>query len=59
MILDFKTDRIRQEQLSERAEAYKAQVLAYASALSRIYQRPVKSAQLYFFELNQFVEVSM
>ncbi len=59
VILDFKTDRIRPEQLAERAEVYKPQVMAYASALSRIYQMPVKSVQLYFFERNQFVEVSM
>ena len=59
VILDFKTDRIRPEQLADRAGAYRSQVLAYASALSRIYKMPVKSVQLYFFELNQFVDVPM
>lgn len=57
IILDFKTDRIKQEELSDRVEHYRPQVIAYASALSRIYKKPVKSVQLYFFELNQFVEV--
>lgn len=59
VILDFKTDRIGPEKLAERVDFYKPQVKAYATALTRIYQIPVKSVQLYFFALNQFVEVMM
>lgn len=59
VILDFKTDRISTEDLASRVEFYRSQVMAYASALSRIYQKPVKSVMLYFFALNEFVEVMM
>ena len=30
---------------------------AYAEALSRIYEMPVKAKYLYFFQLGRFVEV--
>ena len=33
------------------------QVLAYASALERIYEKPVKASLLYFFRLGEFVPV--
>ncbi len=57
IVLDFKTDRVTEQTLPKIAEQYKAQVLAYASALKRIYQKPVKSAWLYFFATNSFVDV--
>ena len=56
-VLDFKTDYVTEETLPKAAEKYRPQVLSYAQALSRIYQRPVKSAQLYFFGLDRFVDV--
>ncbi len=56
-ILDFKTDRVTEQTISQVADQYRSQVQAYASALSRIYQKPVKSASLYFFNLNRFVDV--
>ncbi len=56
-ILDFKTDRVTQASLPRLVESYRSQVKTYAHALSRIYQRDVKASYLYFFELNQFVEV--
>ena len=56
-VLDFKTDRVTEENFKQAAELYKTQVQAYASALTRIYQKPVKSACLYFFALNRFVDV--
>ncbi len=42
-ILDFKTDR------SPNPERYRPQLEAYANALSRIYEKPVKEKILYFF----------
>ena len=57
VVLDFKTDRVTTDTLSATAEKYKAQVTAYADALQRIYDRPVKSAKLYFFSLDAFVNV--
>lgn len=57
IVLDFKTDYVTEDTLSATAEKYQSQVRAYADALARIYQKPVKSAQLYFFALNRYVEI--
>ncbi len=56
-IIDFKTDYASEETLDVLTVRYRAQVLTYAYALERIYQMPVKSAKLYFFHLNTFVDV--
>jgi len=56
-VIDFKTDYVTEETLPAVTEKYRQQVCAYANALERIYQRPVKSALLYFFELNCFVSI--
>ena len=56
-VLDFKTDRVTEQTLPQMVDRYRGQVSAYADALSRIYQMPVKSTQLYFFAVEQFVEV--
>lgn len=57
IVLDFKTDRVTEETLVPTVQKYKSQVCAYANALTRIYEKPVQSAMLYFFELNRFIEV--
>ena len=56
-IVDFKTDYVKEETLAEAAERYCTQVQTYGDALSRIYEMPVKAKYLYFFRINQFVEV--
>ncbi len=56
-VVDFKTDRISEEALSEAVKKYRLQVQTYSDALSRIYEQPIKKQYLYFFHLNQFVEV--
>ena len=56
-VLDFKTDFVTEDTLSERVSLYRPQVSAYADALSRIYGLPVKKAMLYFFCLDRFVDV--
>ncbi len=56
-VLDFKTDRVTETTLPEVLDGYSAQVTAYANALEKIYQLPVKSAWLYFFRLDRFVQV--
>lgn len=55
-IVDFKTDRVTQETVAAVAENYRAQIDAYCGALSRVYQKPIKSAMLYFFRIGQFVK---
>ena len=54
-VVDFKTDRVSDQTLQERADHYRPQVEAYAHALSRIFEKPVKQALLYFFEPEEFV----
>ena len=56
-VIDFKTDYVTEETLPTVTQRYKAQVSTYAEALERIYNKPVKSAVLYFFAMNRFVEV--
>ena len=56
-VLDFKTDRVTDTTLDAAAEQYRMQVTAYAEALSRIYEKRILSAQLYFFNLNRFYKV--
>ena len=56
-VLDFKTDFVTEDTVDSRAEYYRPQVRAYAEALNRIYEMPVKASYLYFFRLNRFVEV--
>ena len=56
-VLDFKTDRVSEDTLEKTVDTYRPQVIAYAQALSRIYEKKIKTAQLYFFKLNKFVTV--
>ena len=55
-VVDFKTDRVTEKSIHQAAEEYRAQVEAYAQALGRIYEMPVKRSCLYFFSLEQFIE---
>jgi len=57
-VLDFKTDKVTDETLSSVVEKYRGQVAVYTDALTRIYQKPIKSAYLYFFALNRLVDVT-
>ena len=56
-IIDFKTDYVTEETLPALAAHYSLQVQTYAQAMSRIYQKQIKAAYLYFFRLNRFVPV--
>ena len=57
-VVDFKTDKVTEATLPERTAHYTPQVLAYADALSRIYQKPIKATVLYFFHLGKTVSVT-
>ena len=59
ILIDFKTDRVTDQSVGDSAMEYSGQVRAYADALRRIYQLPIKSAWLYFFQLNRFVPVDI
>jgi len=54
-ILDFKTDKVTEETVIQRAEYYRPQVQTYAEALCRIYEMPIKGKYLYFFSLDRFM----
>jgi ATP-dependent helicase/nuclease subunit A len=56
-LLDFKTDRLKPGEISQRAKSYEPQIKLYAAALSRIYGRPVTSAWLYFLSCGEAVAV--
>ena len=57
IVLDFKTDHVTEASLPVVSQRYTDQVKAYAQALERIFQRPIKAAMLYFFRLNAFVSI--
>ena len=56
-VIDFKTDYVTDETLAQKTEHYRPQVMAYADAMARIYQLPVKKSLLYFFRLGRFVQI--
>ncbi len=49
VILDFKTDRVSEKQITERAEHYRPQLQSYSLAIQKIFEKPVKKRILYFF----------
>ena len=56
-VVDYKTDRVTEDSVEEVIGRYRSQVTAYADAMARIYEKPVKGAYLYLFQLDRFVEV--
>lgn len=56
-VVDFKTDRVTEATIAQTAEHYRSQVETYATALSRIYETPVKETYLYFFRLHQLISM--
>jgi ATP-dependent helicase/nuclease subunit A len=57
-LLDFKTDRLQADEISERTKSYEPQLKLYAAALSRIYGRPVSGAWLYFLSCHSAVSLN-
>lgn len=56
-IIDYKTDSVTQDTVAAVAKGYGLQVQAYARAMSRIYDLPIKATLLYFFKLGSFYQV--
>jgi ATP-dependent helicase/nuclease subunit A len=56
-IVDFKTDAVSPAEVPERLERYRAQMAAYACAMSRIWRRPVRSCRLVFLTARKVVEL--
>lgn len=57
-IVDFKTDKVTEATIQQVTTEYTPQITAYAEALSRIYQKKIKAAYLYFFQLNTLIDVT-
>ena len=58
-VIDFKTDHVTEQTLTQITEKYERQVITYVKALQKIYQKPVKEAYLYFFSLDRFVAIQL
>ncbi len=56
-VIDFKSDRVDESTVHQRALDYRPQLEAYALALSRLTGKPVTRRVLWFFALNRAVEV--
>jgi len=56
-VLDFKTDFITESNLGEKIAQYREQITVYAKALSRIFEKPIHEAYIYFFSSEQFVRI--
>lgn len=57
VVVDFKSDRVTEETVAQRAGSYRPQLETYADALSTLLQRPVHRKVLWFFALGQAVEL--
>ncbi len=55
-VIDFKTDNVKGEDLTQRAAEYKPQLEAYAQALEEITGKPVVRRALWFFSEGKAVE---
>jgi len=56
VLVDFKTDRLSGS-AEEKILRYTPQLRAYAGALARIFEKPVKEAWLYFFDAARAVKI--
>ena len=57
VVVDFKTDRVEGDALTERAETYRPQLSAYARALAEILEMPVEEKIVYFFHKNSAISL--
>ena len=60
VIVDYKTDAVKTpEAIAARARSYAGQLRAYAAALGRIFEKPVKECVLYFLAAGEAVTVEI
>lgn len=53
VIVEFKTDRVRETEIETRAALYRPQVYLYALALERLTRRPIRDLVLYFVRVQR------
>lgn len=56
-VVDFKTDRVSEDTVAQRAEGYRGQLEAYTAALSEVMGVTVGRKLLWFFAVNHAVEI--
>ncbi|MHC4553327.1 MAG: 3'-5' exonuclease, partial [Planctomycetota bacterium] len=59
VIVDFKTDRVTEETVQQRADRYTEQLRTYAKAAGAILNRPVAAAWLYFLNPQKAIEIKL
>jgi len=57
VVVDFKTDRISDKTIQQRALSYRSQIELYSRALERITGKRVKEKYLYFFSVDRAVKL--
>lgn len=57
-LLDYKTDRVENDEVKERGRFYEPQLNLYARALERIYGRPVTDRRLHFLSCGVTVPIT-
>ncbi len=58
-LVDFKTDEVRADDLAGKTKIYELQLKLYASALAKIYSRPVTNCWLHFLAARKTVDVKI
>ena len=58
-LVDFKTDRVRADELLEKTKLYEPQLKLYALALSKTFSRPVTKGWLHFLDDRKTVDVKI
>ncbi len=57
VIIDYKTDKISDENLELIKQEYSPQILSYKEAVEKITDKKVKACYLYLFDISQAVEI--
>jgi ATP-dependent helicase/nuclease subunit A len=58
-LVDFKTDAVRAGELAAKTKIYEPQLKLYASALAKIYSRPVTHGWLHFLSARKTAEIKL
>ncbi|HIE65403.1 MAG: UvrD-helicase domain-containing protein [Nitrospira sp.] len=56
-VADYKTDRVRKEEMKQSAEGYRQQILIYSEAVRRSLQREVSGTRLIFLRIGEAIDL--
>lgn len=57
VLLDYKTDSVRKEDVKEHAKMYKEQINLYKTAINKAFDKEVKQSYIYFLSVGEIVEI--